>query len=175
MNFLDRSPLAQSPAIRPLLVPCALIGLYAVVVTFGKDLDNYWPLNFAVASWRFGAMGFFLGTGAIPVLGLALIALVGSLGEYRGVSRAAGVAGILLGSAVVLGLVMFLVDSQTVMATARGDAAAMVRGAVRRTATLGFLTGPAYLALGVGALRAADSLGPKPVDAKSGLVSAEAP
>ena len=166
--------MAQLQSIRPLLVPCALIGLYVIVVTFGKDFDNYWPVKPGSASWRFGALGFFIGTGAIPVLGLALMTVAAAVGEFRGVSRLAGVLGILLGLAVVAGLVVFLVDSRPILAGS-GQNAPLVSGAVRRTAIHGLLSGPAYLLLGLAGLRAARAMAPKAMDSKSGLVSAGAP
>ena len=166
--------MAQFQTIRPLLIPCALIGLYAIAVTFGKDFDNYWPLNPGSASWRFGALGFFIGTGAIPVLGLALMAIAAAVGEFRGVSRVVGVLGILLGLAVVAGLVVFLVDSRPILAGS-GQNTPMVSGAVRRTVFHGLLSGPAYLLLGLAGFRAARAMAPKAVDSKSGLISAGAP
>jgi hypothetical protein len=174
MKSLDRSPLAQLQTIRPLLFPCVLIGLYAILVTFGKDFEHYWPLKPGGAGWRFGALGFFLGSGAVPVLGLALMAVAGAIGEFRGVSRAVGVIGIFLGVAVLAGLVIFFVDSRVVLAGA-GTNAPLVTGAVRRTAVLALLSGPAYLALGLAGFRAAREMAPRVVDSKSGLVSAGAP
>lgn len=151
-----------SPSVKPLLLPCALIGGYAVLTAFVRDLQSVWPLQPSVANWRFGALGFLIGTGALPVLGLALMAVVAALGEMRGLGRAVAGFGLVLGVVMVLGLILFLVDSRSLLASAGGDAGTMIRGAVRRTVAIGVLTGPAYLALGIAGLKAAGrAAGPK--------------
>ena len=152
-----------SPSVKPLLIPCALVGGYAVLTAFVRDIQNVWPLQPSLANWRFGALGFLIGTGALPVLGLALMAVVAALGEMRGLCRTVAVVGLVLGSVMLLGLILFLVDSRSLLASAGGDATTMIRGAVRRTVALGGLTGPAYLALGIAGLKAASrATGSKP-------------
>ena len=144
-----------SPSVKPLLIPCALVGGYAVVTPFVRDIQNIWPLQPSLANWRFGALGFLIGTGALPVLGLAFMAVAAALGDLRGLGRTVAVVGLVLGAVMALGLILFLVDSRSLLASAGGDATAMIRGAVRRTVAMGVLTAPAYLALGIAGLKAA--------------------
>lgn len=125
-----------------------------MAVTFAKDLQNIWPVSMGSASWRFGALGFFLGTGAVPVIGLAMIILSSVLGEWRKMLVAAGVLGVALGVLMLGGLVLFLVDSQSISASAGGDAVAMVAGAVRRTMLIGSVAGVTYLVLGIAGFKA---------------------
>ena len=172
MKNLDRSS-EQFQTIRPLLAPFVLVGLFVMLATFARDFTSYWPMKPSVAGWRFGALGFFLGTGALPVLGLAMMVVASALAEFRGVARAAGITGILLGVMVVVGLAVFLMDSRVVMGAQ--ESVPMVSSAVTRTTILGLLTAPAYLALGLAGWRTANALAPKAVDSKAGLVSAGAP
>lgn len=147
-----------SPAVRPLLTPAILIGVYVVLVTLTKDLQQIWPIQAGEAGWRFGALGFLIGSGALPVVGTAMVVLAGVLAERPLLTRVTGFLAIGLGLVMLVGLVVFLVDSRTLLATATGDATTMLQGAVRRTATVGVFTGLAYLALGAAAVRAAAGL-----------------
>jgi hypothetical protein len=147
-----------------------MVGGYAVLTAFLRDLQNIWPLQPSVANWRFGALGFLIGTGALPVLGLALMAVVAALGEKRWLGRAVAVVGLVLGVGMVLGLILFLVDSRSLLANAGGDATTMIRGAVRRTAAIGVLTGPAYLALGIAGLKAASGRTTRPKQGRPDLI-----
>jgi hypothetical protein len=161
----------QTHALRPLLLPCALVGLYVVLVTLFKDAASIWPLDPGSTNWRFGALGFFLGTGSLPVLGLAMLALVAGLGDHRRLGMLAAAIGFALGVVVLVGLVVFVVDAQTLLAeSGDGDAGAMIRGAVRRTAAMSVLAGPAYLAVGVGAWRSARATISPDSGARPGLV-----
>lgn len=159
------------PGLRPLLVPCAVVGGFALLVTFTKDLQNLWPLQPGLPNWRFGAMGFLLGTGALPVLGLALMAVVAGVGQFPRLARTVSIIGLGLGLVFLLGLVAFLVDSRQVIEQAGGgDAGSMVSGAVRRTVVLGLFTAPAYLALGWASHRMAGKLAAIAYVKREGLV-----
>lgn len=159
------------PGLRPLLVPCALVGGFALLVTFTKDLQNLWPLQPGLPNWRFGAMGFLLGTGALPVLGLTLMALVAGVGQSPRLARMVSVLGLALGLVFLVGLAVFLVDSRQVIQQAGGgDAGAMVAGATRRTVVFGMFTAPAYLALGWASHRMAGKLAAMTKVDRQGLV-----
>lgn len=147
-----------SPAVRPLLTPAVLVGGYVILVSLTKDLQNIWPLQLGVANWRFGAAGFVLGSGAVPVLGLALMQVAAALSENRGLTRAAGLLGVALGVVMSVLVIMFFVDSRTVLASSEGPSVEVIAGAVRRTLALGLATAPAYLVLGWAGLRAAGGM-----------------
>lgn len=145
-----------SPAVRPLLTPVILVGAYVILVTFTRDLQSLWPLQVGNANWRFGAAGFFLTTGAVPALGLALMVVGATLGDHRGLAKAVGAFGVGLGLFVAAVLVLFFVDSRSVLASAQGASSEdLVAGAIRRSLVLGISASPAYLVLGWAALRAA--------------------
>jgi hypothetical protein len=160
-----------SPAVRPLLTPALLVGGYVILVSLTKDLQNIWPLQLGVTNWRFGAAGFLLGSGAVPVLGLALMLVAAVLSESRGVTRGVGFLGVALGVVVAVLVALFFVDSRSVLATAAGGASAdVVSGAVRRTLALGIATAPAYLILVVAGLRAAARISDDAGQAAPGVV-----
>lgn len=149
----------NQPSLRPLLLPCMMIGAFTVLVTFVDDAQSIWPISLGSANWRFGTLGFMIGTGALPVLGIGLVVLAAALGEYRKMTWVAAGAALVIGVVVLAGMAVFFADARTVMASAGGgDAGAILAGAMRRTLAIGALTGPAYVAIGLAGVRIARSL-----------------
>ncbi len=69
-----------------------------------------WPIRAGEVSWRFGTMGLITNGLVTPILGLALIQLIGTFAEHRGVVRFVAIIELVLGVLVLIGLALFVLD-----------------------------------------------------------------
>jgi hypothetical protein len=74
-------------------------------------VSNVWPMNFGSVTWRYGAMGLTSGFLLTPLLGLVIFMITAGYLEHRGIRILTGVVSAALAIALLLGTMLFVLDS----------------------------------------------------------------
>ena len=127
-----------------------IVSLFFIVAPVINVSLQAWPMNPGNQSWRFGALGFFLGALTLPTLGFGLMALGGALTDSKATVRAALVLTSLFLLITIAGLADFLIEARSLRAQATQDTMRqLVDLEVGRTRILSLTAIPALAAIAI--------------------------
>lgn len=133
-----------------------------VIVPMIEFFAQVWPIRIGIIGWRFGAVGFAVERGLLPMVGLALVTGVAMFTHRRVTLRAISVFSWVSATTLAIVLVLFTLDALQLRVTVRpGVPRQGFELAAGKVLVMGALYAPLLIWLGVAAWRAAGIFEPQ--------------
>lgn len=135
-----------------LYLPFLVVGLYLVIMPYLRDLAGTLPASPGNRDWRYGAMGFFLNAGILPVLGFAVLTIATALNQRAFALKVTGAGALAVAAATVVGYALFRRDHSQLLGSATESSLLLYRMAYLKTTAIVALSAPALFVVGFGAM-----------------------